>query len=118
MKPNEPRASLPSELRHGLATLATLRDEIRLQMHLATLEAKQEWNDVLEPKLYDVIALAEQGRDEAFFRVGEMRERLETWLASAKNKGYAVKSPALTPESLHHTSSSPVSQPSDSARRP
>jgi hypothetical protein len=38
--------------------LSTLRDEIRVRLHLAKMEARDEWNDVLEPRLHEVEAYA------------------------------------------------------------
>ncbi len=34
-----------TEIAKGLEKLATLRDEAQLHLHLATLDAKQEWDD-------------------------------------------------------------------------
>jgi hypothetical protein len=39
-----------SEIDKGLRMLRTLRDEARVQLHLASLEAKSQW-DKLQPKL-------------------------------------------------------------------
>ena len=39
------------ELAHGLEKLATLRDEAKLHLHLATLDAKQEWDERLDPTI-------------------------------------------------------------------
>ena len=44
---------LEDEMKQGLALLQTMRDEVRLQIHLAGLEARDEWN-LLEPILADV----------------------------------------------------------------
>lgn len=43
---------LRTELNATLAELRALRDEIRLQLHLAGMEAKDKWNRELEPRLY------------------------------------------------------------------
>lgn len=42
-----------NELRRPLETLKTLRDEIRVQLHLAGLEAKERW-DILESEFRDL----------------------------------------------------------------
>ena len=42
-----------SELRHNLSLLRTLRDEIRLDLHLAGMEAHEEWTR-LEPCIAEV----------------------------------------------------------------
>lgn len=43
-----------NEVTKGLEKLTTLRDEVKLHIHLASLDAKQEWNDKLEPKINEV----------------------------------------------------------------
>lgn len=35
-------------------TLALLRDELRLQMHLAKAELRDEWNQKLEPRFWEL----------------------------------------------------------------
>jgi hypothetical protein len=46
----EKTAELKGELQKDLDRLHTLRDEVRLRLHLASMEAKDEWNR-LEPHL-------------------------------------------------------------------
>ena len=43
-----------NEVTKGLEKLTTLRDEVKLHIHLASLDAKQEWNDKLEPRINEV----------------------------------------------------------------
>jgi hypothetical protein len=50
---NRAAAELKDEVKKGLEHLRTLRDEVRVRLHLAGMEAKQEWNK-LEPHLLDV----------------------------------------------------------------
>lgn len=44
---------LKIELKNGLASLRTLRDEVRLKLHLASMDVRQQWKN-LEPRLADV----------------------------------------------------------------
>lgn len=44
------KSKLPQELQKSLEELESLRDEIRVKLHLATAETKSTWKD-LEPKL-------------------------------------------------------------------
>lgn len=44
---------LKRDIKGGLDDLATLRDEIRLKVHLAGMEIKDEWRK-LEPQLLEV----------------------------------------------------------------
>ena len=50
------------QVKKGVAELRKLRDEIRVQLHLAGMEAKSFWEGV-EPKLADVEQKLEQGVD-------------------------------------------------------
>ena len=44
------KKEIKTDLSHGLELLQTLRDEIRLRIHLAGMEAKEEWGK-LETKV-------------------------------------------------------------------
>ncbi len=44
---------LKNEINKSLELLRTLRDEVRVKLHLAGMDAKAEWNH-LEPHLLDV----------------------------------------------------------------
>lgn len=44
---------LEKDLKHGLETLQTLRDEVRLKLHLANMEVKDQWKK-LEPRLAEI----------------------------------------------------------------
>jgi len=60
--------SRPQEAKHVIASqveeLKTLRDEIRLELHLASMELKDEWQKI-ERELPDRSRAAEQLRDAA-----------------------------------------------------
>ncbi|WP_433928688.1 hypothetical protein AB3662_35030 [Sorangium cellulosum] len=51
-------SDLKSDLTKSLESLQTLRDEIRVRLHLAGMEAKDAWGK-LEPTLLDAEKLAE-----------------------------------------------------------
>jgi len=58
-----------------IADLKQKRDELRLQIHLASREAQEEWNE-LEEKMQDFSARAELGKTseglgEAFGKLGQ-----------------------------------------------
>ena len=46
-------SELKNELKKGLSHLQTLRDEVRVRLHLASMDLKDQWNK-LEPHLADV----------------------------------------------------------------
>jgi hypothetical protein len=53
------KEELKAELKKGLEHLQTLRDEIRVRLHLAGMNARAEW-DKLEPRVLDVERAASQ----------------------------------------------------------
>jgi hypothetical protein len=73
---------LKAEIEKGLAQMQTLRDEIRVRLHLAGMDAKDEWNK-LEPQLVEVERAAEALTDateraisDAVKRLSRLREKL------------------------------------------
>jgi ElaB/YqjD/DUF883 family membrane-anchored ribosome-binding protein len=56
--------TLRSELDRAATALRTLRDDVRVQLHLAGLDAKEEWR-VLEPRLESALERASREVTEA-----------------------------------------------------
>lgn len=48
----ETHTTVADDLKKTLAELRTMADEIRVQLHLAGMDAKDKWNRDLEPKLF------------------------------------------------------------------
>jgi hypothetical protein len=75
---------LKTEFKKSVALLQTLRDEVRLKIHLAGLDAKERWNK-LEPRLETAVEKAagevtEASRavvDEAVHALKEFRASLK-----------------------------------------
>lgn len=63
-------------LKKTMQELATLRDEIRLNLHLAGMDARSEW-DKLQPKLRDLEMRVEQGGGKTAKLAREVRSALE-----------------------------------------
>jgi HAMP domain-containing protein len=59
----------------ALKELKQVRDQIRLKMHLAGMEAKQQWEE-LEPKLEEVERWFERGGERAATVMGTLVEEL------------------------------------------
>ena len=66
---------LRAELRRGVDTLQMLRDEIRVHVHLASMDAKSKWNE-LEPRVHEIEALAHSKGEEAREAVKDAVEKL------------------------------------------
>jgi CBS domain-containing protein len=76
-----PPSDLRSELRKSLALLQTLRDEIRVRVHLGSLEIKDQWHR-LEPHLGDVEKKAEEFTEHSRAAVVEAVKKLESLRSS------------------------------------
>ncbi len=73
---------LKGEMKKGVDLLRTLRDEIKVKVHLAGMDVKDQWAK-LEPELFKVERAAEQATesskklmDEALSRLKSLRDSL------------------------------------------
>jgi hypothetical protein len=73
---NRSAAELKDEVKKGLEHLKTLRDEVRVRLHLAGMDAKDEWNK-LEPHLLDVEQSARDATEASRKAVGDAVEKLK-----------------------------------------
>jgi hypothetical protein len=78
---NRTAAELKDEVKKGLEQLKTLRDEVRVRLHLAGMDAKQEWNK-LEPHLFEVEQAAREATEASRHAIGEAVERLKKFRQS------------------------------------
>jgi hypothetical protein len=76
---NETKPELKEELKKSLAALQTLRDEVRVKMHLASLEAKTEWNK-LEPHLFELEHAAGEATEASRRKVEEAIQKVKKFL--------------------------------------
>ncbi|AKT42633.1 hypothetical protein [Chondromyces crocatus] len=71
-----------SEIQKGLASLYTLRDEIRVRLHLAGMEVKDVWNKTLEPQLLDAEKFAEEVTETSKEKLDALVTRMKEFQAS------------------------------------
>ena len=67
---------LKSEMKKGLDLLKTLRDEVKVKLHLAGMEAKDQWAK-LEPELSKVERAADQATESSKKLLDETLKRLK-----------------------------------------
>ncbi len=67
---------LKSEMKKGLDLLRTLRDEVKVKLHLAGMEAKDQWAK-LEPELSKVERAADQATESSKKLLDETLKRLK-----------------------------------------
>jgi lipid II:glycine glycyltransferase (peptidoglycan interpeptide bridge formation enzyme) len=73
---SDAKAELKKELEKGVTKLQTLRDEVRVRLHLASLDLKDQWNK-LEPHLEEVEKKAHEVTDDARAKLAEAVKKLE-----------------------------------------
>lgn len=59
-----------------LARLKQERDELRLKIHLGTMEAKEEWGE-LEEKLQTLESRLSEAKDDAMEKAGDVRSNVQ-----------------------------------------
>lgn len=78
------------EVQKQIDRLGTLRDEVKLHLHLASLDAKQEWDDKLEPRINEVQTAAQNAAhtaSEASHKaVHELVAHVEGFVAKLRHK--------------------------------
>ncbi|MGK4002593.1 hypothetical protein WMF31_08215 [Sorangium sp. So ce1036] len=74
-------SDLKSDLQKSLEALQTLRDEIRVRLHLAGMEAKDAWGK-LEPTLLDAEKLAEDVSETSRNALRDIVEKVKEFRSS------------------------------------
>jgi predicted nucleic acid-binding Zn-ribbon protein len=72
---------LKTALKKGLSQLQTLRDEVRVKLHLANMDLKDQWNK-LEPHLADVEKKAADATEASRSLINEAVKKLEKFRSS------------------------------------
>jgi hypothetical protein len=73
--------NLKGEVTRNLERLQTLRDEVRVRLHLGGMDAKDRWNE-LEPLLVDVERAAQQFSESSRAALAQAIEKLENFRSS------------------------------------
>jgi hypothetical protein len=71
---------LKAEVEKNVEKLATLRDEVRLKLHLATLDAKTEWDEKLSPRVFEAEQMAKELTESSRSGLSELIDKLEDFL--------------------------------------
>ena len=83
MEPSTTQLKLRDDIKKSLDLIRALRDEVRLQLHLAGMDAKARWRN-LEPRLEAVEKAAQEATDSSRQTVQETANLLKEFLASLK----------------------------------
>jgi hypothetical protein len=74
-------SELKADLLKSVESLQTLRDEVRVRLHLAGMEAKEAWSKI-EPTLQDAEKLAEDVSETSRNALGDILKRVQEFRAS------------------------------------
>jgi hypothetical protein len=86
MEQGTTQLKLKDDIAKSLDLIRTLRDEVRLQLHLAGMEAKERWGS-LEPRLEAVEKAAQEATESSRQAVQEAVGLLKEFRASLSRKG-------------------------------
>lgn len=98
---------LKEEIEKKLSHLATLRDEVKVKLHLATLDAKKEWDERLEPRLFEMEQAAKHITEATHGKLSELIGKVEEFLVPLRAKGEHAPQGELPPHSEHAPPSAP-----------
>lgn len=62
--------------------LESVAEEIRLKLHLASMDAKTRWDETLEPKLFEARTLAREASDASVRSIEDALEAFRTFAKS------------------------------------
>lgn len=78
----------PSKLSHQIEKtmedLRQTRDEIRLQLHLASMDARTRWNEEFEPAFVEAERVAAEVSDTAFEALQKIAKRVRAFRESMR----------------------------------
>lgn len=77
---------LKEEIEKKLEHLATLRDEAKVKLHLATLDAKTEWDERLEPRIFEAEQAAKHITEATLGKLSELIAKVEDFVAHLRER--------------------------------
>ena len=72
--------NIKAEVEKNIEKLAGLRDQVKVRLHLASLDAKQEWDDKIAPHVLDAETAAKNLTDTSVSKVEEAIEKVQRFL--------------------------------------
>ncbi len=84
-------ADVKQDVNAALSKIATLRDEVKLHLHLASLDAKKEWDEVLEPRVLELQDGAKSIGADVKEKATDVAGKLEAFVARLRDAAMAKK---------------------------
>jgi hypothetical protein len=85
---------LKAEVDKNIEKLATLRDEVKLKLHLASLDAKKEWDDKLAPRVLEAERAAKNVTESSRSTLSELIAKIEDFLTHLGPSGRGGEPPS------------------------
>ena len=76
------KSPLETSIDQALSDLETVTDEIRVKLHLANMDAAAEWNDKLEPRLFQAREHAREAKDASKAAIEDAVKAFKAFAAS------------------------------------
>ena len=77
-------SNIKSEVEKNITKLAGLRDEVKVRLHLASLDAKQEWDDKIAPHVLDAETAAKNLAEAMELQADYWKKQLGTFQSQAE----------------------------------
>lgn len=78
--------NIKEQVDKNLERLIELRDEVKLKLHLASLDAKTEWDEKLSPKVFEVEQAAKHMTESTRETAKELLTKVEEFLGRLERK--------------------------------
>lgn len=72
--------NIKAEVEKNIEKLAGLRDQVKVRLHLASLDAKQEWDDKIAPHVLDAETAAKNLTDASVTKVEDAIAKVQLFL--------------------------------------
>ena len=72
--------NIKAQVEKNVEKLAGLRDDVKVRLHLASLDLKQEWDDKIAPHVLDAETAAKNLNDAAITKVEEAIFKVQEFL--------------------------------------
>ncbi|MBX3226312.1 MAG: hypothetical protein KIT84_42985 [Labilithrix sp.] len=77
--------TIKADVEKNIEKLAGLRDEVKVKLHLASLDAKQEWDDKIAPHVVNAEAAAKEITDASRAKLQEAIQKVEAFLGKLRD---------------------------------
>ncbi|MFW5875150.1 MAG: hypothetical protein ACOCXM_00305 [Myxococcota bacterium] len=81
-----PQPEMKEEFQKTLSDLKSLREEIKVKVHLASMDVKDTWNKKLEPRVRELEQRAEGAADKTWTELKDAAQDLKTRLKKLREE--------------------------------